>query len=299
MTTDFLYHACPVCGSTNTKNILEAKDFTVSAEKFQIWECQECTTRFTWQAPDENHIARYYQSKNYISHSDTSKGLVNKLYHIIRRISLRQKKKYIEKYTGKQTGNILDIGCGTGTFLHLMNQSGWKVTGLEPDEGARTLALKKYGITSLPSSELFHLPSASYLVITLWHVLEHVHSLHEYLDQMVRLLLPEGTIFIAVPNYTSLDAETYQSYWAAYDVPRHLYHFSPKSMRTLAEKHNLQIKSLLTMPFDAFYICLLSEKYKDGKNNYLRAFRNGLRSWTYAKKQSEKSSSILYILAKK
>lgn len=299
MTTEPARFICPLCGSATSEKILEARDYTVSGETFAIRECHQCTVRFTCPVPDEQHISRYYDSENYISHSDTSKGLVNKLYHVVRKVTLNQKKRYIEKYTGAGSGHILDIGCGTGAFLNLMKQSGWEITGTEPDEGARQTAFQKYGITALPSSDLFHLPAKQYHAISLWHVLEHIHSLHEYLNQMNRLLHPQGTIFIAVPNYTSLDAENYQSYWAAYDVPRHLYHFSPKSMEILADKHALEIRAQLSMPFDAFYISLLSEKYRYGHNHYFSAFGNGLRSWIYGKRYPRKSSSVLYILKSK
>lgn len=289
---------CPVCGSANTSVVLEAKDETVSGEIFPIRQCQSCTLRFTWPVPDEQHIGKYYLSENYISHSDTSKGLVNKLYHTVRRISLKQKKYRIERTTRITNGNILDIGCGTGAFLHVMRQSGWNTTGIEPDEGARNIAYQKYGLSILPSGALYNLPQNNFQAITLWHVLEHVHDLHGSIEQAIQLMHTDGNIFIAVPNYTSLDTKIYQSYWAAWDVPRHLYHFSPEAMKVFLEQHGLRIKEMLAMPFDAFYICLLSEKYKDGKNNYLRGFFNGSRSWAYAHKHTENSSSLLYIAGK-
>lgn len=298
MTEEMFRPSCPVCGSTDTGVVLEAKDYTVSGEVFAIRQCQTCTLRFTWPVPDEQHIGRYYHAENYISHSDTAKGLVNKLYHAVRRISLKQKKHWIEKSTGLTRGNILDIGCGTGAFLHEMQQSGWDVTGLEPDEGARYIAHKKYGLTTLSSGSLYDLPKNSFHAITLWHVMEHIHDLNGYLHQMFRLLHTEGHLFIAVPNYTSLDAGIYQQCWAAYDVPRHLYHFSPGAMRTLIRQHGLKLEEMHAMPFDAFYISLLSEKYKNGRDHYLPGFINGLRSWAYANTRVEHSSSLLYILNK-
>lgn len=298
MTEETLHPPCPVCGSTDTNVILEAKDYTVSGEMFLIRQCQACNLRFTWPVPDEQHIGKYYRSESYISHSDTSKGLVNKLYHTVRKISLKQKKTWIEKATGIANGNILDIGCGTGAFLNLMQQSGWHVTGLEPDEGARAIANKKYGLSVLPSGSLHLLPQNNFHAVTLWHVLEHVHDLHGYLEQIVRLMGEGGHIFIAVPNYTSLDAGIYQQHWAAYDVPRHLYHFSPEAMRSLVQQHGLKLEKMTAMPFDAFYISLLSEKYKDGKNHYLSGFIHGSQSWAYARKHIEQSSSLLYILCK-
>lgn len=298
MTEEIFHPSCPVCGSTDTGVVLEAKDYTVSREIFAIRQCRACTLRFTWPVPDEQHIGRYYHSENYISHSDTTKGLINKLYHTVRKISLKQKKHWIEKSVGLTHGNILDIGCGTGAFLHVMQQSGWEVTGLEPDEGARYIAHNKYGLTTLSSGSLYDLPKNKFHAITLWHVMEHIHDLNGYINQIFQLLHDKGHLFIAVPNYTSLDAGIYQQYWAAYDVPRHLYHFSPGAMRTLIGQHGLKLKEMRAMPFDTFYISLLSEKYKTGRDHYLLGFINGLRSWTYANMQVEHSSSLLYILSK-
>lgn len=287
---------CPACGSFETRPVLDARDYTVSGEVFHIHECKVCSLRFTAPVPDTTHIGKYYQSEDYISHSDTQRGLINKLYHYIRKIALAQKKKWIQNATGLQTGNILDIGCGTGYFLHEMKLAGWRVTGLEPDETARAVALKNSQITALPPEELYRLPQHSFDAITLWHVLEHVHDLHPYLEQIRQLLRPGGKLFIAVPNYTSGDQEKFGSYWAAYDVPRHLYHFSPKAMKLVTEKHGLRLVSMKAMPFDAFYVSLLSEKYEHGRTLYLKGFLTGLRSWSHARKDATKASSILYML---
>lgn len=287
---------CPACGSSDISPVLEARDYTVSGEKFTIQACKECTLRFTYPVPDEQHIGKYYQSENYISHSDTRKGIINKLYHIVRKLSLKQKKAYVLRATGIQHGHILDIGCGTGAFLHTMKQSGWMTTGLEPDKNARQVAHRKYQLDPLSADQLFQLPEQSFNAITLWHVLEHVHPLHEYFQQIRLLLKPGGKIFIAVPNYTSLDASHYKACWAAYDVPRHLYHFSPASLIQLAKKHDLHLSKKIIMPFDAFYVSLLSEKYCNGKNNYMGGAVNGLRSWMHARAKPDEASSLIYIL---
>lgn len=296
MTEPTVPYPCPACGSTDTTPVLDAKDYTVTGALFTIHQCQTCTLRFTFPVPDQNQIGRYYKSEDYVSHSDTQRGLINKLYHGIRSISLSRKKSWVESATGIKTGNILDIGCGTGYFLHEMKQSGWLVTGLEPDEKARELAHKKRQITALPTEKLFQLPPHSFHAITLWHVLEHVHDLHAYLDRIRELLHPEGRLFIAVPNYTAIDQEKYGACWAAYDVPRHLYHFSPQSLRLLTERHGLFLQKQQAMPFDAFYICLLSEQYAHGKTNYLKGFLSGFRSWKNARKSPASASSVLYIL---
>ncbi|HEX5551894.1 MAG TPA: class I SAM-dependent methyltransferase [Chitinophagaceae bacterium] len=296
MTGDDAFIRCPACGDTQTYPVLKAKDHTVSGETFTVYECRSCALRFTSPVPDAGHIAAYYKSEDYISHSDTRSGVINKLYHAVRKLSLKQKKQWVEQATGLKTGNLLDIGCGTGAFLHVMKQAGWMTTGLEPDAQARTIAQTKYQLSTLSPDELYHLPAQSFHAITLWHVLEHVHDLQGYLEQMHRLLHPKGKLFVAVPNYSSRDAKKYGVFWAAYDVPRHLYHFTPKAFASLAQKHGLHLTGQQAMPFDGFYISLLSEKYMHGKTRYLQGFLTGLRSWTYARKHPANASSILYIL---
>lgn len=290
--------ACPVCRSPETSPVLQAKDYTVSGEVFTINQCSQCNLRFTYPVPDLNNIGAYYKSEDYISHTDTHKGLINKLYHAVRTFALLQKKKLVVRATGLTQANILDIGCGTGAFLNTMKEAGWQVTGLEPDEQARLIAQQNHKIEPFPADYLFRLPAESFQAITMWHVLEHVHPLHEYMKQINQLLIRGGRLFIAIPNYTSWDANHYQTYWAAYDVPRHLYHFSPQSLVRLAEQHQFRVRRKIVMPFDAFYICLLSEKYQKGKTHYINGFLNGLRSWTYAKKHKLQGSSMIYILDK-
>ena len=287
---------CPVCGADAIAPVLKAKDYTVSGEVFEIFQCSHCTLRFTQDIPTANEIGRYYQSADYISHSETKKGLINLLYHRVRKITLRSKQRLIEKVTGKTTGNLLDIGCGTGAFLHTMQEGGWKVTGLEPDENARKKAGELYGLNVSPIENFYSLPAQSFDVITLWHVLEHVHELHEYVQHLKTLLKQSGKLIIAVPNYTSKDATHYQQYWAAYDVPRHLYHFSPQSMQSLMQQHGLKISRYKPMWFDSFYVSMLSEKYRSGKTNLLAAFITGLSSNFAALQNTERCSSVIYIV---
>jgi 2-polyprenyl-3-methyl-5-hydroxy-6-metoxy-1,4-benzoquinol methylase len=288
------YNSCPLCGSSNIREVLTAQDYTVSGEKFEIWHCGHCTGRFTQNVPSSGRIGRYYQSQEYISHSETRKGLINRLYHSVRKITLRSKANWIKAATGLKQGQLLDIGSGTGAFLHYMQQNGWKASGLEPDEQARQNALKLYKVTAQPVEQLFSLPPASFDAITMWHVLEHVHEVHAYLQQIGTLLKPEGAVLIAVPNYTSPDAEHYGAAWAAYDVPRHLYHFSPMAMEQLLKQHNLQIVKKHPMVFDAFYVSLLSEKYKTGHGRLLAGAWNGLLSYRKALKETDRCSSIVY-----
>ena len=192
----------------------------------------------------------------------------------------------------------MDAGCGTGAFLNEMRNSGWGITGLEPDETARKNAIELFNINPLPSNKIFDLPPQSFDAITMWHVLEHVHQLQEYLAQLKKLLTKNGRLFIAVPNYTSYDAQHYNQYWAAYDVPRHLYHFSPQSIKTLMAAHGLQVKKIMPMWFDSFYVSVLSEQYKNSKGNVVGAFITGLVSNLKALGNEEKCSSLIYIISK-
>lgn len=292
------YPRCPVCNSSSIQQQLSAKDHTVSQQQFSIWHCNDCTARFTQDVPAQDAIGAYYASDNYISHSDTKKGLINSLYHMVRKRTLVSKRSLVINETGMKQGSILDIGCGTGAFLNTMKEGGWSITGLEPDAIARNKAAELYHIHPQESQQLFELDKGSFNAITMWHVLEHVHELHAYIKQIETLLAPSGKLFIAVPNYTSKDAENYGTHWAAYDVPRHLYHFSPQSMENLLSQHGLKLKAVKPMWFDSFYVSMLSEQYQNGKGNILKAFFNGLMSNLKALGDIRKCSSVIYVISK-
>lgn len=292
------YTNCPVCHSSEIQPSLVATDHTVSQQVFPIWHCNTCTARFTQDVPGEQEIGSFYASADYISHSDTKKGLINTLYHRVRKMTLASKRKLIIRTTKTQKGKLLDVGCGTGAFLHTMEEAGWAVTGLEPDPTAREKAVSFYGLAPLPTDQLFQLDPGTYNAITMWHVLEHVHELHRYVEQLGKLLAPGGRLFIAVPNYTSYDASVYKEYWAAYDVPRHLYHFSPASMQQLLEKYKLELIRSKPMWFDSFYVSMLSEKCRNGKGNIIRAVWNGFVSNLKAAGDVRKCSSVIYVIGK-
>jgi 2-polyprenyl-3-methyl-5-hydroxy-6-metoxy-1,4-benzoquinol methylase len=292
------YAHCPVCNSVEIKNVLQVKDYTVSGELFTIAECQSCTFRFTQDVPDENAIVPYYKSEDYISHTNTTAGMINSLYHSVRKRTIVRKRKLVEKNTGIKAGKMLDVGSGIGSFVSEMKQQGWEATGLEPDADARKVAKDLYDITLGDTTQLYQLPADHFDAITLWHVLEHVHDLSKYIQQLKTLLKEKGKLFIAVPNYTAADATIYREYWAAYDVPRHLYHFSPRSMQTLMEKNGLKVLHYNPMWYDSFYISLLSSKYKTGKANWFTAFWNGLRSNFAAMDDKQKCSSVIYVIGK-
>lgn len=243
-------------------------------------------------------IGMYYKAESYVSHTDTKAGFVNALYHKVRKITLNEKERLIKKGTGVQTGNLLDIGAGTGAFCKHMQDAGWSVTGLEPDELTRSRASELYGVTLGAGDELFGLSAQSFDAVTLWHVLEHVHALHEYIEQIKKVLAPNGRAFIAVPNYTSYDAGVYKQFWAAYDVPRHLYHFSPSSLSVLLMKHQLSLLAVKPMWYDSFYVSMLSEQYKNNAAGYFRAFGVGLLSNCKALLNKRRCSSVIYVIGK-
>lgn len=290
------YNRCPFCGSEQIQRILLVRDHTVTGEEFPIFHCRQCSGRFTQDVPGAHEISRYYQSEEYVSHSETREGIIHNLYHRIRKRTLNQKLHLVQKYTKRQTGQVLDLGCGTGAFLNRMKEGGWEVRGLEPDPGAREKARELYGLNIEAPETLSRLPPSGFQAITLWHVLEHVHSLHDYLDRIKELISKDGAIFIAVPNYTSFDAQHYQQYWAAYDVPRHLYHFSPACMMGILNSHGLKLKTILPMWYDSFYVSMLSEKYRSGKQHLSRAFTVGLLSNMKALRHTEHCSSVIYVV---
>jgi SAM-dependent methyltransferase len=291
------YTNCPVCGSADIANEFFATDFTVSNEKFPIASCHLCTAKFTQDVPDASSIGPYYKSEEYISHTNTSRGIINQLYQTVRKRTIRQKRKLIENLTGKKRGSLLDVGSGTGVFVSAMQQHGWQVTGLEPDADARKVASEANGIELDDINRLYELPDNSYDAITLWHVLEHVHDLQGYMRKLKSLLKEKGKLFIAVPNHTCKDAAVYHEYWAAWDVPRHLYHFSPVSMKILVEKHGMRIEAYKPMWYDSFYVSMLSSKYRSGKIKLFESFFNGFRSNWKALGNIQQCSSVIYIIS--
>lgn len=290
------YERCPVCNSSDLTFIFNVKDHTVSGEEFAIWECKDCMARFTQDVPEADSIGPYYKSEDYISHTETKKGFINSAYHTVRKFTLQQKRKLVCRVSGLNKGRILDIGCGTGAFLEVMKDAGWSVKGLEPDDSARKIAEAR-GVPVSPSDELFSI-SEQFDAITMWHVMEHVHDLHPYVEQIRSILQPGGVILVAVPNYTSADASAYGAYWAAYDVPRHLYHFSPLSMKKLMNLHGMEIVGQHPMWFDSFYVSMLSEKYKHGSNKLLSACLRGMQSNVSAIGETGKCSSVIYVIKK-
>ena len=288
---------CPVCNHKEYSKMLTVKDFTVSSENFEIVECTSCGFRFTENPPPPDQIGRYYQSDAYISHTDSKKGIFNTIYQLIRKQAVQSKRKLVCHFSQRKTGTLLDYGCGTGAFLVEMKSAGWQVQGMEPDPGARSRAEALTASTIMEPDKLPTLESASVDVVTMWHVLEHVHELHETLSQVKRILKENGLLVVAVPNHMSHDARHYAEHWAAYDVPRHLHHFSPASITHLMKMHGLQVREVLPMWYDAFYVSLLSEKYKTGNMRLIPAVWTGFISNLKALFNKGVCSSQIYIIS--
>ena len=292
-----LLTACPVCGSNNLKPRLRVQDKSVSQETFVLDECQRCGFLLTNPRPDAASIGRYYESAAYVSHNSEAGGLVNQMYRVARHFTVRRKVRLITKLHGGQAGQLLDYGCGTGHFLAGARQAGWEVTGIEPNAQARLDAAARVGQPILEPAALATLPPASFDVITLWHVLEHIHALDETLTQLLAALRRGGQLLIAVPNAASYDARHYGPGWAAYDVPRHLYHFAPPTMSRLLARHGLHVAQQLPLPLDAYYVSLLSEGLRPAgqPRSKLAALRLGYQSNRHAARHGGNYSSVLYV----
>lgn len=279
---------CPVCNGQDFGKKRAVKDHSISKEVFNIDTCITCGFQFTNPIPTKDTIGIYYESQDYISHSDTNKGIVNKLYHWVRKRSNQSKIALVNAQS--KTKKILDIGCGTGYFLKACQEVGWEVEGMEPDDKARLLATENIG--KKVYKQLEDINGKQFSVISLWHVLEHIHELDKTLTKITSLLQSKGTLIIAVPNIESYDALHYKEDWAALDVPRHLYHFRKEDMIRLIENQGFKLKEIKPMVFDSFYVSMLSEKYQNGKTNYLKAFIVGMLSNSNARKTMNYSSLI-------
>lgn len=276
---------------SNQKHFLTVTDYSVSKEIFDLYHNEELDMLITSPQPSLDVLGKYYESVDYISHTDSKRSLFEKMYHFVKSIALKNKLNLINSQQPNK-GSILDIGAGTGEFLSVARQDGWKTIGVEPSDKAKAIAKNK-GVSFVEQTS--ELESHSFDVISMWHVLEHVPDLNQQIKELKRLLKPNGTLIIAVPNFKSFDAKYYGKFWAAYDVPIHFWHFSKTAIKKLFQKEEMQLVKILPMKFDSFYVSLLSEKYKTGKMNFVKAFFIGLQSNLKAKKNFEYSSHI-YIL---
>jgi 2-polyprenyl-3-methyl-5-hydroxy-6-metoxy-1,4-benzoquinol methylase len=285
---------CPVCANSAFSEYLVTQDYFLTRENFTIQKCVNCGLKFTNPRPSKDRLPGYYESTDYISHSNVNKGLINKIYRMVRNYALSKKASFIRTFV--PAGRILDIGCGTGEFLATMKKFDFEPAGIEPNRTAREFATKNYNLTVYDEPEIVKIPSHQFDVISLWHVLEHVVDLDERILQIKKWIKKDGILIVALPNPSSWDAKYYGAYWAAYDCPRHLYHFDKQSVKKLFEKFGFKIIRYKPMVFDSFYVSLLSEKYKQSKFAFPKGFYSGFISNVRAKFNQGNYSSIIYVL---
>lgn len=283
-------NTCPWCNAPSDKTYIRVKDHFLTQEVFDVLECERCGLLFTEPRPAPNVIGKYYQSEAYYSHQQNKKGFIPRLYEWVKKPNLNHKVKLA---VGKRrSGRVLDIGCGVGDFLVAVKHAGFEVVGIEPSDQARAIAKERLGFEPLDPSALSTLPDASFDIITLWHVLEHVDDLKTEIASLSRLLKPDGTLVIALPNFKSFDAQYYHEYWAAWDVPRHLNHFCPGSIAGIFDQTDLKVVDIQKLVWDAYYISYLSEKYKGHSLPLVKGFFTGLRSNLKAHRSGMYSSLV-------
>ncbi len=296
MQTTIHHTVCPLCASATIEREMTVKDHSITGESFELWRCDGCDFLFTQDPPTPEHAGHYYQGEEYISHSDNNEGVVNKLYHKARDYMLGRKYALVNRFArGKR---LLDYGTGTGYFTDYMVRKGYAAEGIEIDENARKYGAEKFGITVNAPEYLFdgYAPE-SFDVISLWHVLEHLYDPGKYLKQFYQLLSEEGTLIIAVPNHKSRDAGVFGPDWAAYDVPRHLWHFGPNTMRRIVGDAGFRVVETRHMPLDPFYVSIMSQKYAAG-GGLISGGLKGLQSFATSFSEAELGSSVIYVCVK-
>lgn len=285
---------CPICGCKERKEVFKAPFFRGEREFFAIQECVNCKFWYTSPRPKDADLGQYYEQENYVSHSDKGGGLFDVAYRSVRKIALKSKVRLVQKYV-KKGSKVLDYGAGGGAFVKVLLEAGFNAQGVEPSEVARENAM---AVHNLELKTLEHLDAHKdyFHLISMWHVLEHLPNLHKHMKDFSQALASKGFLVVAVPNHESLDAKYYREHWAALDVPLHLYHFKKRNIKQLAEMHDFEVVEIKNMPFDSFYVSMLSEKIK-GSNNNIKALATGLKS--NLKAGDENASSLIYILQKK
>lgn len=292
------YDKCPLCLSEKTDSYLRVKDHFLSKEEFEIFRCDDCGFIFTQDHPDEIAISDYYKSEDYLSHNDGKRSISASLYRIVRSLMLKRKRRIVKKFSGLNSGALLDIGSGSGHFASFMKRKGWKVSGIEINRKAREESSKKFDIQVFDPDQISSLASVSFDCITLWHSLEHFQDPFKYAGEIKRLLKPEGVCILALPNSASCDADYYTEFWGAWDVPRHLWHFNPETFGAFSGKSGFTLKDTLSLPLDVFYISTLSEKYRSSALYYISGIIKGAWFSLLSSFKKERSSSMIYILSK-
>jgi len=289
---------CPLCSSEKISLFLETADHFLSKEAFNLFRCASCGFVFTRDHPDEAGAGHYYESDEYLSHSETGKGLFNKIYGISRGIMLRRKISIIRKLSDVKNGKILDIGSGSGHFLAAMKKAGWDVSGIEINQKIREISASKFDLEILDPEQITTLQESSFDFITLWHVLEHFQDPFSYAREIKQLLKPGGICIVALPNRASYDAVHYGRFWAAYDVPRHLWHFTPDTFKTFSSDNGFELTGIKRLPLDVFYISVLSERYKGANLPFVAGILKGLWFSVLSIFNKERASSLIYLLKK-
>lgn len=293
------FSPCPICGSTARKPYANCTDFTVSKESFNLLRCPSCGVVSTLEPPQEDCARQYDKLSLKLHLGDSPKDLTGRLYYHVRNIMLRRKVRIVESQAYRQGGSLLNYGAKTGFFSSRMEERGWKVTSVEKYHEERFFSLEMFHHRMIDVPEMDNLHPGTFDVITLWHVFEHCYHPHELLDRFYELLRPGGILIMACPNICSSDAMHYGPYWAAYDVPRHLWHFNPTSISNLAHSHGFTLMHHEKLPFDCFYISILSEKNMRHRMAFMRGLYHGLRSWLVSLTHLGRSSSIVYVFRKR
>lgn len=307
---------CPISGSTEFTVSLQVPDrFDPSGKEQWQLVCSNASGLVMLNPrPESSEIACHYHSGTYDPHLHTqnSSGLRDKLYLAARSLSLRSRASIILQGVTKplQQLSILEIGCSTGDLLHYFHQKKriptHNLAGVEPDTEAATHARKVSGVTVCPSIYEESLSGKTFDRIVLWHTLEHIHAINETLEWTVKKLQPEGVVVIALPNPASSDAKHYRENWIAWDAPRHLFHFTPDTLKKLLEAHNLTVFRQLPYPPDALYNIFHSEKLLCKRHNLsfhplrkVNALWRGVLGAVKGQIRPEEASSLVFFARKR
>lgn len=289
---------CLVCKTSDFTDRFTAKDHLVSGERFVIKKCTACGFAFTADPPAESEIGRYYISEDYISHSDKKRNLADYFYHLARSFMLGRKRRLVSTVTKKKSGNLLDIGSGTGYFASYMQKKGWTVSGIELNNQARDYSVSRFSIKVYPPAAITGFPDRSADCITFWHVIEHLYGPEMWLREVKRILKDDGLCIIAVPNSNSADAKWFGDQWAALDVPRHLWHFSPPAMIRFIEANGFQCNQIKALPLDVYYISVLSYRNRGSRFALLRGLLTGSLLTAGNLLRKNRASSLIYVVSK-
>jgi len=289
---------CITCGDSDSQRVLEIEDHLVSHEIFHIEHCPTCNFRYISNPPPEDQAYRYYETDEYVEHSDSADGIVNTVYHYARRWMLRHKHGLLQ--SERRTKKLLDFGTGTGYFIKSMKDYGYDVSGVEISPKARSFCKASFDLDVRDPKEIFDedFPSG-YGYITFWHVLEHVYEPDKSLKRLGELLADDGMIVVALPNYTCAEESVYKTYWNGYDVPRHLWHWDKESFTRFVGECGYRVKKTKILPLDPFYNCLISESYRKNKLAYLLIPFVGTWSLLRGLFSHKSASSIIYFLERK